>query len=347
LPVRPRRNPKRALRGQFLRPLGCGVWRQDQIRVVDDVVDMTVVADEADPVGRPLQPHQIAGLHGLRILVDRDHLASIEPGGGKAHRGAARVDAEEHAHIGGAAALRVARLDQPDVVGQHRAQPVEVAPVEQSDIASHGGRRRARRGLRRRLGFDGLEPGAPAREVGLHRIDREVEQSGDFLQRLIEHVLENHHASLHNRKLHESRHRSFDHLTPHKYLLWIWTPWIDDLAGRLDGFGRANRAATQQVDRAVVSNLEHPGAQRRDLLQFVQGDVCASEGVLHHILTLDHRAHQARAVAVQLRPQLAGERQELRLARRRRRGWACAQAASPSRIVIPVSPFKPRATLVA
>ena len=80
--------------------------------------------------------------------------------------------------------------------------------------------------------------------MGLHRIDREVEQGGDFLQGLIEHVFQNHHASLNNRKLREPRHRSFDHLAPHKYLLWIRTAWIYDLAGRLDGFGRANRATT-------------------------------------------------------------------------------------------------------
>ena len=42
------------------------------------------------------------------------------------------------------------------------------------------------------------------------------------------------------------------------------------------------------------------------------GDEGPGEGVLHHILAVDHRAHQPRAVAVKLRPQLAGERQELR-----------------------------------
>src|SRR5262245_34910283 len=39
-----------------------GVRRQDQLRIVDDVADITVVADEADPAGRPFQPHQVAGL---------------------------------------------------------------------------------------------------------------------------------------------------------------------------------------------------------------------------------------------------------------------------------------------
>ena len=87
---------------------------------------------------------------------------------------------------------------------------------------------------------------------------------------------------------------------------------------RLDRLGRADRAAAQQVQRAVVGDPEQPGAKRRGLLQLVEGDEGPGEGVLHHILALDHRAHQARAVAVKLRPQLIGERQELGLARRGR-----------------------------
>ncbi len=141
--------------------------------------------------------------------------------------------------------------------------------------------------------------------MGLHRIDREVEHGGDLLQGLIEHVLEDHHAALHGRKLYEPRHRGFDRLPSHHHLHRIWALRIGDLVGRLDGLGRADRAAAQQVQRAVVGDPEQPGAQRRGLLQFVQGDEGPSEGVLHHILAIDHRAHQARAVAVKLRPQLA------------------------------------------
>src|SRR4029077_9051900 len=59
------------------------LWRKNQLRVVDDVADIFVVADEADPAVRPFQPHQVTRLHRLRILVDRDHLAAIEPGGGE------------------------------------------------------------------------------------------------------------------------------------------------------------------------------------------------------------------------------------------------------------------------
>ena len=49
-------------------------------------------------------------------------------------------------------------------------------------------------------------------------------------------------------------------------------------------------------------------------LQFLQRHESAGERVLHDVLAVDHRSHQTRAIAVQLGPQLAGERQELRVA---------------------------------
>jgi hypothetical protein len=51
-----------------------------------------------------------------------------------------------------------------------------------------------------------------------------------------------------------------------------------------------------------MGDPEQPGAQWRILLQFVQGAEGPGEGVLHHILAFDHRAHQARAVAVKFGP---------------------------------------------
>ena len=181
--------------------------------------------------------------------------------------------------------------------------------------------------------------------MSLHRIDREIEHGGDFFQRLVEHVLEDHYAALHGRKLCEPRHRCFDRLPPHHHLHRIWNFRIGDLMGRLDGLGRADRAAAQEIERTVVGDAEQPGAHWRALLQLVERDEGAGESVLHHIFAVDHRAHQPRAVAVKLRPQLFDERQELCVARRWRlvgwRGWV--QAAAPSRTVIPVSPLRPKA----
>jgi hypothetical protein len=64
------------------------------------------------------------------------------------------------------------------------------------------------------------------------------------------------------------------------------------------------------------ARAEQPGAQGRHLLQLIHGEEGPDEGVLHHILALDHRAHQARAVAVKLGPQLIGKCQEFGVARR-------------------------------
>src|SRR5262245_36549455 len=115
------------------------VWCQHQLGVLDDVADIFVVADEADPTVLPLQPHEVAGLYRLKTVVDCDYLAAFEPGGDKPHRAAARIDAEEHADVGGAGSRRVCRLNEPHVVGQHRAQCIPIALVEQRDITGHSG----------------------------------------------------------------------------------------------------------------------------------------------------------------------------------------------------------------
>ena len=77
--------------------------------------------------------------------------------------------------------------------------------------------------------------------------------------------------------------------------------------GSLDRFGHAHRAAAQQVERAVVRDAEQPGPKRRRLpSKLVQRHEGPGERVLHDILAVDDRSHQARAIAVQLGPQLAG-----------------------------------------
>ena len=74
--------------------------------------------------------------------------------------------------------------------------------------------------------------------------------------------------------------------------------------------GRADRAAAQQVQRAVVGDAPGRGGAFLQLVQVMGG----GRRCLHHIFAVDHRADQARAVAVELRSQLAGERNELSMA---------------------------------
>jgi hypothetical protein len=57
-----------------------------------------------------------------------------------------------------------------------------------------------------------------------------------------------------------------------------------------------------------VGDAEQPSAHWRALLPLVERDESAGESVLHHILAVDHRAHQPRAVAVKLWPQPFDER---------------------------------------
>jgi hypothetical protein len=74
------------------------------------------------------------------------------------------------------------------------------------------------------------------------------------------------------------------------------------------GSAGADRTAAQDIERTVVGDAEQPGAHWRALVQLVERDEGADESVLHHIFAVDHRAHQPRAVAVKLRPQLLGKR---------------------------------------
>ena len=48
---------------------------------------------------------------------------------------------------------------------------------------------------------DFAKPGAPARQMALHRIDSQIEESGDVDQRFAEHVLQDDDAALQDGKL--------------------------------------------------------------------------------------------------------------------------------------------------
>jgi hypothetical protein len=74
----------------------------------------------------------------------------------------------------------------------------------------------------------------------------------------------------------QPRHRRFDRLSPHQHLHRIWALRVGDLVG-----GRADRAAAQQVECAVVGDPEQPGAQWRKLLQFVHGEEGRARAAVH------------------------------------------------------------------
>jgi hypothetical protein len=92
-----------------------------------------------------------------------------------------------------------------------------------------------------------------------------------------------------------------------------------------------------------MSNPEQPGSKRRLLVQILQRHESPDERVLYDVLAVDDRSHETRAVTVQIGPQLAGQREELRPAVPVQRGPSWAQAAAASSIVTPVSPLTPKA----
>src|SRR4029077_20277246 len=87
---------------------------------------------------------------------------------------------------------------------------------------------------------------------------------------------------------------------------------------------------------------EKPGSKLRRLVQILQRHESPDERVLHDVLAVDDRSHEACAVTVQIGPQLAGESEELLPAVLVHRKPFQAQAAASS-IVTPVSPLSPTA----
>jgi len=180
------------------RPEGAAVWRQDQLRVVDDVADITVSRGlKADPRRSvPLQPHHVTGPQRLRILVDRDHprgrraRAGREPAPGRcAHRCRRTCPHRKAPARSGYETTGSAARRRPS----NRAQPrPQVVPVEQGDIA--GPRRvTAGRGAGWAGGLrvDGLEPGPPGGpRWPFTALTVRSSMAAISFQGLVEHVLE-------------------------------------------------------------------------------------------------------------------------------------------------------------
>ena len=127
---------------------------------------------------------------------------------------------------------------------------------------------------------------------------------------MVEHVLEDDHAALGGRQLDEARHRHADRFLAHQGLQRIGRLGIGRVLGGLDRLGGAHGSAAQQVEGLVVGDAEQPGAQGRGGLQRIEGGEALGDGVLHHVLAVDHRAGQAGAVAVKVGAQFGDEGEE-------------------------------------
>src|SRR6202047_4412025 len=93
-----------------------------------------------------------------------------------------------------------------------------------------------------------------------------------------------------------------------------------------------------------MSNPEQPGSKRWRLLEILQRHESPDERVLHDVLAVDDRSHETRTIAVELRPQLSGQGEELRPWGAVRRVFAFGQAVAPSITATPASPLRPKTT---
>src|SRR5258706_4958701 len=176
-----------------------------------------------------------------------------------------------------------------------------------------------------------------------HCIDREIEKGCNLEQRLIEHILEYHHATLEDREFYKTCHRSFDNILAHQHLHRVIASRIDDLQRSLNRFARSNPPTSDQVEGTVVGDAEEPGPKRCVLVQVGQRHERTNKRVLHDVLAIDDGPHQARTIAMQFRPNLGRQSKQLLRTRPVRLGGSGVQDCIPSRMVTPFSPLNPNA----
>ncbi len=201
---------------------------------------------------------------------------------------------------------------QPDIVGEQRPQAVPVLGVEQRDVTRDRFRYRLRCGQRRGLRVDLAKACAPASEVGLDGIDRQVEQIGNVLQRFIKHVLEDDDTALHERKLRKTRYRRLDRFLTHQDLHRVRAGFVGDIGSGFDRIGLAHGPAAQDIERAVMRDPKQPRPKLRHVSDLVERRQRPGHRVLHDVLTVDHRTHQPRAVTMQLGAEFGRQGHQLR-----------------------------------
>jgi hypothetical protein len=83
---------------------------------------------------------------------------------------------------------------------------------------------------------------ATPRQMGFHRVNREIEEGSDPYQRLVEHVLQDDDTALEGGELNKARHRGFDRVLAHQHLQGVGLGRVGDGRGRVDRFGHAHLA---------------------------------------------------------------------------------------------------------
>ena len=146
------------------------------------------------------------------------------------------------------------------------------------------------------------------------RLDRgqaQVQQQRDFVDRVIEYVLEDDAAALQRDEFEETRHGRAHRLLVRERILRVGCIAVRRVEVLVEWLDHTPLITAQVVERAVVGNTKQPRAHGGQFLQFREFVVGLGKAVLDHVLALRHRTGHARAVAVQQRPYVLYQRQEL------------------------------------
>jgi hypothetical protein len=196
------------------------------------------------------------------------------------------------------------------------AHAVPVASIESIDIEAKQFRCfRVRRRLAFRLLGKRREFSTAAIEGGLDAADRGIDEIGDFVERIVEYVLEQHAGSLLGRKVQyepldgavDLPTRSFDRQ--------------NQFGARGGSLGLLpDLPPAEKIDAAIVDDPEQPRLERPAVVKSVELAIGVEHGLLHHVFAIQRRAGHARAVAVQPRAEAPDGFEKCNVPRRKEAG---------------------------
>jgi hypothetical protein len=176
---------------------------------------------------------------------------------------------------------------EPDIVGKHVADRVEVARVEALNVGSQPRTLRLRQHGRRtvvRLPRQLAKAQATALQGRLDGWNAGAHDVCNFLYRVTEHVSQDHRTALTHWKSHESPKAGFGNLTIVHGVSWFGQP-LQVLIGASRVIATA---APQKVQCGVVSDPKQPGSGIGDRRGLGQSLDRLQERLLDHILRINH-----------------------------------------------------------
>ena len=133
----------------------------------------------------------------------------------------------------------------------------------------------------------------------LHRRQAEIHDLADFSERATEHIHQDHAGTLCHRQPHEGTQAGAGDLAAGDD--------VDGIGNHVHFLARPQRFLTvappQEIQRSVVRDPEQPAFGIADPACSRKRLHRLDQGILQHVLAVDHRADHARAIAMQSRAQ--------------------------------------------